>query len=119
VGHELSLTRYFFLYPGGHFGFAALTFLFGTPGLVQIISFLAFPTTFLLSVIEVLPVAPPGLEVTFPLIVTRVGGGAGAGAGFGSLCEFEDGEDGEAFGVGLAVCGFGEISKEAKPSRAL
>jgi hypothetical protein len=112
----LSLTCYFFLYPGGHFGFAALTFLIGAPGLIQIISFLAFPATFPVSVIEVLPVLPPEAE-PFPLIVTRVGGGAGAGAGFGSLCEFEDGD--EAFGVGLAVCGFGEISKEAKPSRAL
>ena len=76
------------------------------------ISFLAFPATFPVSVIEVLPVLPPEAE-PFPLIVTR----EGDGAGFGSLCEFEDGD--EAFGVGLAVCGFGEISKEAKPSRAL
>ena len=112
----MSLTCYFFLYPGGHFGLAALTFLSGAPGLVQIISFFAFPATFPVSVIEVLPVLPPEAE-PFPLIVTRVGGGTGAGAGFGSLCEFEDGD--EAFGVGLAVCGFGEISKEAKPSRAL
>jgi hypothetical protein len=99
----LSLTCYFFLYPGGHFGFAALTFLIGAPGLIQIISFLAFPATFLLSVIDVLPVAPPELEVTFPLIATREGDGAGAG--LGSLCAFEDGDD--AFGVGLDVCGFG------------
>ena len=36
-----------------------------------------------------LPVALPGLDSTCPLILTR----EGDGAGFGSLCEFEDGDD--------------------------